>query len=104
MKKKIIYSVIIAIVAIVGLSGCMGGPYTRHGGMSDRSYLVIASSDNRYVGENVQVFVDNRRLFDAKVVKTKKASYKGRKYAISTGKKDITVMYRNQVLVKKKIF
>jgi hypothetical protein len=67
------------------------------------AYLLFVSG-KQYIGEKVQVSVDNAQPFTAKVVKSKKANRRGTQYGISTGNRTLKVSCEGKVIYEKKIF
>ena len=98
MKVK---KIIVAITLLLGLCGCKVGNVSQSTGLSDQSYLLFVS--NSSYGE-VNVQVDKATRFDPKVVKSKKSNFKGNAYAVSTGKRHITVSHKGNIVYDRTIF
>lgn len=89
---------------LVLLCGCKASyPVAQSGGKEDVAYLLFVSP-KEYVGKHVDVIIDGKTTFEAKVVKAKKSKWKGSAYAISTGRRKINVTYKGKSLYKKEIF
>lgn len=82
---------------------CAQYPVAQQSGKEDVAYLLFVSG-KEYIGENVDVTIDNATHFDAKVVKTSKSHYKGTQYGVGTGKKTIVVKSNGKTIYSKQIF
>lgn len=99
MKKRLI---LFAIPLI--LLGCKANyPVAQQSGKEDMGYLLFVSPD-KYIGEKVQVIIDNAQPFTAKVVKQKNSNRKGTQYGISTGTRSLKVNYDGKTIYQKKLF
>lgn len=102
MKQKNLFMLCMIIIALC-VTSCKLGVYSHSGGKSDQAYLLFVSSDI-YSGETVQVTIDGKTKFDAKVVKDKRSKVYGELYAIATGSRKIKVEKDGKVLYEKEIF
>ena len=94
MKKSLLFIFGLALL----MAGCRAHlPVTQQGGKEDVGQKV-------YGGKEVQVCVDDAAPFTAKVVKAKKASYKGTQYSVATGSRNLKVTCDGKTLYQKKIF
>lgn len=78
-------------------------PVAQQSGKEDMAYLLFVSP-KEHSGDNVQVVIDDKTNFTAKVVKARKANRRGTQYGISTGRHKITVSHKGQILYQKEIF
>lgn len=98
MKKAIF----ILVLSFLFLESC-GGIKTASHGLESESFLEFIGNPSNYKG-GVDVIIDDKTSFKAKVVKDKRNKVRGEVYAISTGTHLITVSYNNSVIFKKQIF
>jgi hypothetical protein len=89
-------------ISLIILTSC-GGIKTSSSGLEKESYLEFIGNPHQYYG-GVDVSVDDKTTFNAEVFNAKTNRVKGKVYAISTGKHEITVTYKNNVIFKKQIF
>ncbi len=102
MKRNLFAALAVAAAAL--LASCRAHhPVEQASGSEDIAYLLFVSPDE-YSGQTVSVSVSGVPAFEAKVVKSKKASRKGTAYAIPTGRKKIKVTSRGRTLYEKEIF
>jgi hypothetical protein len=100
MKKSLLFIFGLALL----VAGCRAHlPVTQQGGKEDVAYLLFVGQ-KVYGGKEVQVSVDDAAPFTAKVVKAKKASYKGTQYSVATGSRNLKVTCDGKTLYQKKIF
>lgn len=100
MKLKICF---IAAVTLL-LAACRAHqPVAQQSGIDDVAYLLFVGQHD-YAGKTVQVTIDDRSPFAAKVVKAKKANRRGTQYAITTGPRTLKVTCDGQTIYQKKIF
>lgn len=85
------------------LLGSCYAPVAQQSGKEDMAYLLFTSG-KEYVGETVDVTIDDATHFDAKVVKTSKSNRKGTQYGVGTGKKTIVVKANGQTIYSKQLF
>lgn len=78
-------------------------PVAQQSGKEDMAFLLFVSS-KEYAGKNIQVTIDNAQPFTAKVVKQKKANRRGTQYGISTGSRNVKVVYEGTTIYQKNIF
>lgn len=102
MKRKIIF-ILCGVAMAFGMASCRLGTYSQSGGKADQAYLLFVSGET-YSDKTVQVTIDGKTTFDAKVVKNRDSKIKGGLYAIATGDKNIKVMKDGKVLYEKTIF
>jgi len=100
MKKSLLFSCLIILCTL--LSSCKVGRYTEEKGLSDQAYLLFVS--NEKYDDAVQVTIDENATFNAIVLKEKKMTVKGNKYAIATGRRHLKVTFKDKVLYDKEIF
>ncbi|MEG2573249.1 MAG: hypothetical protein RSA44_01155, partial [Bacteroides sp.] len=81
---------------------CKVGRYTEEKGLPNQAYLLFVS--NHSYSNTVQVTIDNKISFDAKVLKEKKMTVKGNTYAIGTGRKKLKVVDKGKTIYEKEIF
>jgi hypothetical protein len=98
MKKT--YSLIALLLLI--LVSC-GGTKTSYQGLANESYLEFLS-DSNYYSKGVEVVIDDRAPFQAKVYKEKTGSMRGEVYAITTGNHSLKVYRENIMIYNKQIF
>lgn len=72
-------------------------------GKEDLAYLIF-TSPKKHIGDNVEVSIDDKTEFDAKVVRARKANYKGRQYGVATGTRKIKVTKNGETLFNKSVF
>ncbi len=99
MKK-----ILLLCTTIAFLVGCKANyPVEQQSGVEDMAYLVFISGDV-YKNKIVDVTIDGKTNFQAKVVKAKKANRRGTQYGVSIGTKNLTVKYQGKTLYNKQIF
>jgi len=89
-------------LSLIILTSC-GGIKTSSSGLEKESYLEFIGNPHQYAG-GVEVSVDNKSTFIAEVFNNKMNRIKGKVYAISTGQHEVSVTYKNNVILKKQIF
>jgi hypothetical protein len=89
-------------ISLIILTSC-GGIKTSSSGLEKESYLEFIGNPHQYAG-GVEVSVDNKSTFIAEVFNAKTKRVKGKVYAISTGQHQVSVTYKNNVILKKQIF
>lgn len=92
----------ILTISILLLTACTGVK-TASRGLENESYLMFVGNPDNYAG-GVEVTLDDKTNFIAEVDNDRPGNMKGKVYAIATGKHVLTVVYKNDVLVKKQIF
>ncbi|MGC3976899.1 MAG: hypothetical protein QM751_00825 [Paludibacteraceae bacterium] len=98
--KRIIFAIVIGLLAL--LNSCTGVK-TLSKGLENESYLTFIGVPSNY-REGVDVVIDDKITFKAKVNKSNTNRPKGNVYAITSGKHIITVTYKNNVIYKKQVF
>ena len=99
MRKLLILSALYFM-----LFGCKANyPVAQQGGKEDVAFLLFVSP-KEYVGEDIQVTIDDSKHFSARVVKQKKANRRGTQYGVSTGTHNLKVDYNGKTLYQKKVF
>lgn len=99
MKRLLFIGAIIALLA-----GCKANyPVEQQSGIEDTAYLIFVSGDV-YKGKIVDVSIDNKTHFQAKVVKAKKSNRRGTQYGVSIGTKNLVVKYQRKTIYEKQIF
>jgi hypothetical protein len=98
MKKPYL----LIIVSMLILNSC-GGTKTSFQGLASESYLEFIGKPNHYP-EGVEVIVDDKPSFIAKVYKDKVVRMRGEIYSIKTGRHMLKVKYQNQIIFNKEIF
>jgi len=99
-KKHLILLLLMGMVCFVS---CKMGVYSSEGGQADVAYLQFVSDGNAK-GETVNVTIDGKTTFKAKVTKDKFSYRKGDLYSIATGKKNIKVEKDGSIIYDKDIF
>jgi predicted small secreted protein len=104
MKTSKIY-ILLILLSCLTFAGCKLGVYTTEGGKSDVAYLSFTSS-KIYAGKTVNVTLDNKTTFTAKVEREFKANSKfnGSVYSIGLGNRNVKVEYEGTVIYQKDIF
>ncbi len=98
MKKS--YLVLVLLMFI--LNSC-GGTKTSFQGLASESYLEFIGNPNDY-STGVDVIIDDKPTFSAKVYKDKIGRMRGEVYAIKTGRHTLKVKHQNQIIYNKEIF
>lgn len=101
MKLKSILG-LLTMVGCLLLTGCKVGNVAVSQGLSDQSYLYFVS--NHKYPEPVQVTLDGKTTFEAKVVRERKATVKGDTYAVSTGKHRVAVSFQGKTIWEREVF
>jgi hypothetical protein len=91
------------IAMVLLLSSCATGVKTTSSGLENDAFLEFVGTPNLYIG-GISVTIDNSYTFTAKVKKDHADRPKGKVYAISTGKRDVSVSYEGRVIYQKTIF
>lgn len=95
---------LILLALPVLLAACKAhAPVAQQSGKEDLAYLLFVSPQ-QYSGKTVQVMIDGKTDFPAKVVKARKSNRKGTQYGISTGRHKISVSFEGRTLYQKEIF
>lgn len=89
-------------IGLIFLTGCTGVK-TLTTGLENESFLEFIGKPSNYNG-GVNVNIDDKSTFKAKVNKDHANRPKGKVYAIFTGSHIVTVFYNNNVIFKKQIF
>ena len=84
------------------LTSC-GGTKTSYQGLANESYLEFFGDPNNY-SKGVEVVVDDKAPFQAKVYKDKTGRVRGEVYAIATGKHTLKVYHENKMIYNKPLF
>lgn len=84
------------------LTSC-GGTKTSYQGLANESYLEFIGDPNNY-SKGVEVVVDDKTPFQAKVYKDKIGRMRGEVYAIASGKHTLKVYYENKIIYNKQLF
>lgn len=95
-------SYLVLVVLMFILNSC-GGTKTSFQGLASESYLEFLGNPGSY-SEGVEVIVDDKPSFRAKVYKDKIGRMRGEIYAITTGRHTLKVKYQNQIIFNKEIF
>lgn len=98
MKKSYLVLVVLNFI----LNSC-GGTKTSFQGLASESYLEFIGNPNDY-STGVDVIIDDKPSFSAKVYKDKIGRMRGEIYAIKTGRHTLKVKYQNQIIYNKEIF
>lgn len=92
------------LIFIGTLSFCScKAPISTQSGSEDIAYLIF-TSPKKYWNHHVNVQIDDRTYFEAKVVKTKRNNRWGRQYGVMPGRRHIKVTYQDDVIYEKVIF
>ncbi|WP_395050769.1 hypothetical protein [Flavobacterium sp.] len=97
--KNIHYLIALLFLA---LASC-GGTKTSFQGLANESYLEFLGNPNDY-SKGVEVVIDDKAPFQAKVYKDKTGRMLGEVYSISTGNHILKVYYENKMIFNKQIF
>jgi hypothetical protein len=97
--KKILFIIAIGLVVLTGCTGVK----TLSTGLENEAFLEFIGKPSNYSG-GVDINIDEKSTFKAKVNKDHADRPKGEVYAISTGVHVVTVSYNNIVIFKKQIF
>ena len=84
------------------LTSC-GGTKTSFQGLENQSFLEFLGNSNNY-SNGVEVLVDDKSPFRAKVYKDKPERIRGEVYAIATGKHTLKVYYKNKMIYNQPLF
>ena len=95
-KLKILVALSIFLVGCGGISNTVRG-------LDDVAFLEFVGNSDTFK-EGVQVVVDGKPSFDAKVYKDKVTRVKGNVYSISKGKHEISVSYQGKIIFKQQVF
>lgn len=98
MMKKII----VLGILVVFISSC-GGIKTSSQGVSNDAFLVFIGNQSEY-SEGVDVTIDNNTPFTAQVKKPNYNGFRKKIYALSKGTHEITVSYKNNIILKQRIY
>lgn len=98
MKK----SCLVLVVLMFILNSC-GGTKTSFQGLENESYLEFLGNPGNYT-DGVDVIVDDKPSFRAKVYKDKVGRMRGEIYTIKTGRHKLKVKYQNKLIINKEIF
>jgi hypothetical protein len=98
MMKKLMF-----IAAVLLLSSCATGVKTTSSGLENEAFLEFVGTPNLY-HEGISVTIDNSYTFTAEVKRDHADRPKGKVYAISTGKHDVSVSHDGRVIYQKTIF
>lgn len=101
MKTKVLFAVLAIACLMVGCKSNF--PVAQQSGKEDIAYLVFVGPRATYGSQSVQVDVDGT-TFDAKVVKPKTANRKGTQYGVATGRRNITVRFKDNIIYSKQLF
>jgi hypothetical protein len=93
---------LIIAISLTFLTSC-SGTKTVTKGLENQSFLEFIGNPSNYKGV-VDVNIDDKTTFKARVNKDHSDRPKGNVYAISTGVHVITVTYNNNIIFKKQIF
>jgi len=88
-------------ISLILLTSC-GGIKTSSSGLERESYLEFIGNPGNY-SDGVEVSVDNKPTFKAEVYNDKATRVKGKVYAVSTGQHIVSVTFKNNVILKKRI-
>ncbi|MDD3323438.1 MAG: hypothetical protein PHS59_18535 [Paludibacter sp.] len=97
--KKILSILAIGLLLFTGCTSVK----TVSTGLENESFLEFIGNTTSYSG-GVDVIVDNTINFSAEVGNDHASRVKGKVYAIPTGKHNISISYKNNVIIKKQIF
>lgn len=101
MKTKILFALFAITCLMVGCKSSF--PVAQQSGKEDMAFLLFVGPQAKYGSKLVQVDVDGN-AFDAKVVKPKTANRKGTQYGVSTGKRNVTVRFKGNIVYSKQLF
>lgn len=90
------------VMVIVVLAGCKTVYNSDISSRPNLSYLYFVSA-SKYQG-GVEVCVDNETRFKAEVVKDRKSAIKNNTYEVTTGKRNIVVIYNGNVIYEQDVF
>ena len=100
MKTKLF---LISLVTVL-LAACKANlPVAQQSGKEDMAYLLFASP-NEYKNTEVEVSLDGKTFFTAKVVNARKSNRRGTQYGVGTGTHQLTVRSNGQTIYNKQIF
>ena len=102
--KRLILSLSLTIMALIGLNSCKTGNFPQTYGHEDMAYIYILSG-NQYDGQVVKVQVDSNFTFDVKVQKAKQDTEKhnGEVHGIKPGTRHIIVRLNDQIIYEKDV-
>ena len=101
MKTKVLFTMFTIVCLMVGCKSSF--PVAQQSGKEDMAYLVFVGSRATYGSKLVQVDVDGT-TFDAKVIKPKTANRKGTQYGVATGRRNIIVKFKGNIVYSKQLF
>lgn len=101
MNTKILFATLAVVCLMVGCKSNF--PVAQQSGKEDMAYLVFVGPRGFSGSKTVQVDVDGT-TFDAKVIKPKTANRKGKQYGVATGRRNIVVKYKGDVIYRKQLF
>ena len=90
------------VVLLLILNSC-GGTKTSFQGLASECYIEFLGNPRTY-SDGVDVIVDDKPSFRAKVYKDKIGRMSGEIYSITTGRHTLKVKYQNQIIFNKEIF
>lgn len=92
----------ILAISLIIFTSCTGVKTVTQG-LENESYLEIVGKPSSYLG-GVEVKIDEKITFKAQVSNGNTASVKGKVYAISTGKHNVIITYKDNTILQKQIF
>lgn len=95
------YLLIATLLLLLG--GCARMPIAQEKGYDDMAYLIFVGSPD-YNKKGLDVTIDGKTTFRAKVVSPKKSQTKGLLYAISTGRRRIEIICDGEKIYDKEVF
>lgn len=99
MKKNLNFLIVVSLLI---LNSC-GGTKTSFRGLASESFLEFVGNPGSY-SAGVDVIVDDKPSFRAKVYKDKIGRMRGEIYAIATGRHTLKVKFQNEIIYNKEIF
>jgi bacillopeptidase F (M6 metalloprotease family) len=97
--KKVLYVMTISLMVLVGCKGVK----TLSTGLENESYLLFIGKPGNY-SNGLDVNIDGKTMFKAKVNKDQFKPSRDRIYGITTGSHAITVLYNDKIIFKEQIF
>ena len=93
---------LLILIGTLSICSCRA-PISTQSGSEDMAFLIF-TSPKQYWNHHVDVEIDKKTYFQAKVVKTKRNNRWGRQYGVKPGRRHIKVTYQDNVIYEKDIF